>query len=89
MSLTSWRKILNNNFKLSDEDIQKIEFNPKDLDLDVVFDSGYGSAMGRPFYGYTEKYVYYCNEYDGAETIHRVPRNLDDSKPKHDGEYFV
>ena len=44
-------------------------------DLDVDFDSGFGSAEGCPFTLWTERRVYFPACYDGAEWVASVPRD--------------
>ena len=44
-------------------------------DLDVLFEKGFGGPEGRPFIMWTEDWVYFPLEYDGAETVRSVPRN--------------
>lgn len=39
------------------------------------FDEGYGGREGEPFIGFTERFVYVCGTYDGAEWIDAVPRS--------------
>lgn len=46
-----------------------------DASLHREFDAGYGSAEGDYFTIWTEDRVYFPHCYDGAESVHSVPRN--------------
>jgi hypothetical protein len=37
------------------------------------FDAGFGSAEGKPFLAWSERRVYFCHEYDGAENVESAP----------------
>jgi hypothetical protein len=43
--------------------------------LDEEYSNGFGGADCRPFFAYTQKWVWFVHEYDGATGICRVPRN--------------
>lgn len=43
--------------------------------LDQSFDSGYGAQGVPSFVAWSDDYVYYVHEYDGATSLARVPRN--------------
>jgi hypothetical protein len=44
-------------------------------ELDVEFDRAFGAAEGAPFTAWTELYVLFPVEYDGAEGVGYAPRN--------------
>ena len=50
-------------------------------ELDVEFDNGYGRENGKPFYAWSEEYVYFHAHYDGSEWCGSVPRNPSDEPP--------
>ena len=54
-------------------------------ELDREFDSGYGGAEGAPFTAWSENYVYFPLEYDGAEWVGYAPRHPSDTKLNHQG----
>ena len=56
-----------------------------DEEMAVKFYAGFGSEHGRPFTAWSEKWVYFPHEYDGAETIRRAPRNPGDAATNHGG----
>ena len=41
------------------------------------FDAGFGSVEGEPFIGFSERFVYVCGHYDGAEWVEVVPRTVE------------
>ena len=43
-------------------------------DLDYPFDAGFGLAEGTPFTLWTDDWVYFPLDYDGAETVSSVAR---------------
>ena len=52
-------------------------------ELLVEFDDGFGTHEGKPFTAWSEKYVYFPTEYDGAEGVARVSRNPCDIPTEH------
>ena len=61
---------------MGDDKIEDLEFIVDDLSfLDVKFDSGFGCCEGYKFYAWSKDWVYYCEEYDGSESVSFVPRN--------------
>ncbi len=55
----------------------------KKLDLD--YDNGYSGADCYPMYAWTDRWVYFVSEYDGATCLSRVPRNPGPCAPGFDG----
>lgn len=51
--------------------------------LDVRFDAGFGSPEGHTFTLWTDRWVYFPLEYDGAERCGSAPRNPRDHACKH------
>ena len=78
--MTTWRKEIGNDVLSQSEAIY-----PKDLDLDKVFDSGYGGSEGEPFTLWTKDRVYFPAVYDGSEWVASVPRNPCDIATVHIG----
>ena len=77
MSNTTWRKMLTDALSATKESLEDLTFEwcegVTDAQLDVIFNDGYGEAEGKPFWAWSENYVYVCCEYDGAETVDYVP----------------
>lgn len=46
---------------------------PKEI-LNYKFDDGFGSADAPPIIAFSRDYVLYVHEYDGAESLHWLPR---------------
>jgi len=44
-----------------------------DTELDRLFNPGFGSAEGTPFWLWTDRRVYFATEYDGSEDVGSVP----------------
>lgn len=53
--------------------------------LDTPFYSGFGGTDGAAFTAWSEKYVYFPVQYDGAEWVARVPRDPCDVATEHVG----
>lgn len=52
-----------------------IAYAPNKAAFDVVFDDNYGLPDGPSVLAWTEAYVYFPVEYDGAEWMGSVPRH--------------
>ena len=63
----------------SSSDVDSLE------DLDIDFDSSYGSESGPRFYLWTENRVYFKQIYDGSESVTSVPRKPTDEVPPYVG----
>ena len=50
-----------------------------------MFDAGYGAEEGVAFTAWSENYVYFPINYDGAEWVGHAPRNPCDIKMEHQG----
>ena len=53
-----------------------------DVDIEIPY-WGYGPVYGEPFTAWSEKWVYFPTEHDGAELVKRVPRNPCDIVTNH------
>ena len=56
-----------------------------DEELDRNFDDGFGHPEGSPFTAWSNDYVYFPVEYDGAESVGCAPRNPCDKHTNHNG----
>lgn len=86
MSLTTWRKELEDACALVDEsisDLEHITLTPEEMDKE--FDNGYGGSEGIPFTAWSSQRVYFPCIYDGREWVNSVPRNPCDERTGHIG----
>lgn len=84
--MNTWRNMLQKKLSENNEsfaDIEKMTID--DSGLDVEFDDGFGAACGESFFAWSKEWVYFCLEYDGAESVGCVPRNPSGVKPYHVG----
>ena len=90
----TWRELLTDACEKTGDSIKDLTIqwgaptgsppSPGKRRLDVRFDNGFGAPMGRPFVAYSDSYVYFVTEYDGAEVVEYLPRNPDPSyTPEH------
>ena len=83
--MATWRDLINDSLNPGDS-IEDLSLVPKTLDLDKDFDDGYGGPKGQPFVAYSEYWVYFCVQYDGAEWVSSVPRQpMQGYEPTHHG----
>jgi hypothetical protein len=75
MVMATWRQMLEYAVSATKDSIDKLTFEPADIDLDREFDDGFGSEEGVPFRAYSRKWIYFVTEYDGAEYVRYMPRN--------------
>ena len=76
MSRTAWRKEITSQMIENNETWDSVEAcTLSQEDLDIEFDDGFGSSMGKPFTVWTKNFVYFPAVYDGAEWVDSVPRN--------------
>lgn len=83
--MTTWRELIEICMTGGDSlnDIKAVK--PADLDLDEEFYGGFGgdwyeedgTTAGQPFVLWTEKFVYFSRQYDGAKSVGRIPRDPD------------
>lgn len=84
--MSTWRQLLTHELKQNFEtfdDLIKIAIPPGHLDLE--FDSSYGAPEGCPFTAWSENFVYFPIQYDGAEWVGSAPRNPCDMTTEHQG----
>lgn len=84
--MTTWRELITNeliNRKEEWNDI--ISCTLSELQLDIEFDSGFGSAEGCPFTAWTTNRVYFPAVYGGSEWVASVPRNPSNEPTNHVG----
>ncbi len=82
----SWRKLILEALEISKEsweDIVQHTLTP--IELDTLFDDGYGGSEGVPFTLWTKERVYFPCVYDGREWVASVPRNPCGYKTEHIG----
>lgn len=74
---TTWRTQLQKLCQNTGDSLLDIQFECEDLDLllDSEFDCGFGAAEGEPFVAWSQNWVYFSRDYDGADYIDCVPRN--------------
>lgn len=72
----TWRELISMALQTRKESWADVSHTTlSDDDLDLRFDSGYGSSKGKPFTLWTAKRVYFPATYDGAEWVESVPRH--------------
>ncbi len=72
--MKTWRQKINQEMK-KNKDTSAVEFSSiSEKEMDDKFDDDYGGEA-KPLRLWTEKYVYFSVEYDGATTCESVPRN--------------
>ena len=69
---TSWTTELN--IAMKDDDVL-LHCTLSKKERDKPFDSGFGGVEGEPFTAWSEEWVYFPTEYDGAERVARVRRH--------------
>lgn len=76
MNNKTWRQLIKNKMRENGDGWDNVEtVNIIDGGLDYTFDAGYGGAEGPAFCLWTRDWVYFPHEYDGAESVHCVPRH--------------
>lgn len=73
--MTTWRKELRDHFKETGDSFDNIIITLTDKELDKEFDADFGSKNGQPFTAWSDNWVYFSYEYDGADYIERVERH--------------
>lgn len=71
----TWRAMIQDILDCDVENEQLLFVAPNKEVLDVVFNSGYGTAEGPEFLAWSENYVFFPLEYDGSEYVGYAPRN--------------
>ncbi|MBD3293368.1 MAG: hypothetical protein GF393_10620 [Armatimonadia bacterium] len=75
MRMTSWAKELREAVALTGDEYKYLTCTLSRAELAVEFDPGYGAPKGKPFTAWSDDWVYFPAEYDGAEWVAWVPRN--------------
>lgn len=71
----TWRKLISKEMQRNKDSWEKkILLHPENLDLDEVFDHGFGASKGKSFLLWTDDFVYFPIEYEGFETVSSAPR---------------
>lgn len=84
--MESWRKMVTEAMKEhSDGWGSVVHSTLSDAELDIKFDSGYGTHEGRAFTLWTLGRVYFPVVYDGAEWVGSAPRDPCDEACSHFG----
>lgn len=78
-NLESWQEMIDK------YDDKIIACTISDEELKKEFDSGFGIPEGKPFVAWSKDWVYFCECYDGAESVNRLPRNPCDYEAEHIG----
>lgn len=76
--MATWReKFQKEIFPHTKDTIEDLVFESKKPStlLDREFDDGFGGAEGTPFIAWSENFVYFSRDYDGADYIEYAPRN--------------
>ena len=85
MTMTTWRKELDAAFQITGDSFVGLSITLSPDELDAEFDDGYGSVKGKPFTAWSERFVYFPAQYDGAEWVSWVSRNPDGRPTEHIG----
>lgn len=83
---TTWRKLIT----LAMEEVGEtwsdvVACTLSEVELDRVFDDGYGAPEGKPFTLWTTNRVYFPVQYDGAEWAASASRIVDGVPTEHVG----
>jgi hypothetical protein len=81
---TTWRQLLVEEMQDRGDPGPVIAYAPDGQAFDVVFYAGYGLPEGPSVLAWTDTYVYFPVQYDGAEWLGSVPRH-----PVKQGQYHV
>ena len=75
MNDTTWRTEFDNERRAQKDESPVEAVAPQGVDLDRVFDGGYGGSCGERILIWTAERVYFPVVYDGAEWMGSAPRN--------------
>jgi len=81
---TTWRQELDEARKEAGDDSEIVAVAPREANLDVTFNEGFGGSEGPHLLVWTHERVYFPVVYDGAEWLGSAPRN-----PQADGQRHV
>lgn len=75
--LTTWKKEFEHILLETGDKLKDLIFNRKnaDLVLNTEFDKSFGYQNGPGFIAWSDDYVYFNQEYDGADFISYIQRN--------------
>ena len=85
MAITTWRKELEDAFKITGDSFIGLSITLSPGELDAEFDDDYGGTEGKPFTAWSKQYVYFPACYDGSEWVSWVSRNPDGRPTSHVG----
>ena len=71
----SWHQMILDQASRLGEEVECSIPSLDDAAMTRTFDCGYGSTNGKPFVAFTENFVLFPVEYDGAEWVGWAPRN--------------
>lgn len=73
--MATWRKMIERELLAQNETWNDVIANTlEDQELDIEFNSGFGSCEGKPFTLWTRKRVCFPTDYDGSERVASAPR---------------
>lgn len=87
-SSTTWRILIEDKFKENGDSWDAIVEHGctlTDAQLDKEFDDGFGFPEGSPFTIWTQDFVYFPVQYDGAESVGSVPIKPNGKATEHVG----
>lgn len=82
--MKSWKELIEQMFSYNGdtwEDVVSHTFTGEEMT--EMFDTSYGGPEGVPFTLWTDKYVYFPTEYDGAEGVSYVSRSPNGKPTSH------
>ena len=73
--MTTWKNIFKEILEETGDSLDRLKLSVPSAKLDISFDDGLGRSEGTPFVAWSDKYVYFSRDYDGADLIDYVPRH--------------
>lgn len=83
--MTTWEEEIKEVMEENGDDYSELITTLSKEELKIKFNDNFGSENGKPFTGWTEKFVYFPVTYDGSEWVECVPRNPCDTATYHVG----
>lgn len=80
--MATWRELITDGLRDGDT-FESLIISIDEGELDREFDNGYGLPEGAPFTAWSDSWVYFPEEYDGAEHVGSAPRNPCELKLAH------
>lgn len=72
----SWKELIERQMESSGESFSDIIYCTLSIEeLSETFECDYGCENGKPFFAWTEKYIYFPLAYDGYQFVRHVPRS--------------